>query len=132
MSPSFHNLQLVILDKHPEVFTYGDVIAFECEGLDAVLVKRVVACPGDTVQIVVWPEQDNDCVAGGVLLVNGETSTVYGAEAVFDYAGLAAEPLVLGPGEYFVIGDNVAESKDSRYEEVGVVREESVIGRVRK
>lgn len=141
MSPSFHHLQLVVLDKHSEEFSYGDVVAFRCAGLDAVLVKRVVACPGDTVQIVFLNEMSSNgqdtselgalnVKKGGILLVNGEINTVYGREAVFDYAGIAEKELKLGKGEYFVIGDNVAESKDSRYQSIGTVRVEDIIGKV--
>ena len=119
MAPSFHNMQLVLLDKHSREYSYGDVIAFRCEELDTVLVKRVAACPGDTVQI-----------KEGVLFVNGAVSEVYGLAVSFEYAGLAEEKLVLGSDEYFVIGDNVSESKDSRYEEVGAVDAGDVIGRV--
>lgn len=41
MSPSYHNMQLVILDKHSNSYNYGDVIAFQRDGLDSVLVKRI-------------------------------------------------------------------------------------------
>lgn len=119
MSPSFHHLQLVVLDKHPEKYMYGEVIAFHCETLGQVLVKRVAACPGDAVLI-----------ENGVLYVNGMASMVYGPEVYFEYAGLAMEELQLGEGEYFVIGDNVRESKDSRYEQVGLVEQKKIIGKV--
>ena len=52
MAPTYHNLQLVVLDKRGEAYEPGEVIAFSCDGLNAVLVKRVVAGPGDTAQIV--------------------------------------------------------------------------------
>lgn len=117
MAPSFHNMQLVLLDKHPKEYSCGDVIAFKCEELDAVLVKRIVACSGDTVQI-----------REGMLLINGEVGDVYGKEFFFLYAGLAENPIHLDIEEYFVIGDNLAESKDSRYIEIGVIKEEAVLG----
>lgn len=49
MRPAYHNMQLVLIDKHSKQYTYGDVIAFQCDKLDAVLVKRIVACPDDRV-----------------------------------------------------------------------------------
>ena len=51
MSPTYQDMQIVILEKHLERYTYGDVIAFQCENLDSILVKRIVACPGDDVVI---------------------------------------------------------------------------------
>lgn len=119
MSPSFHHMQLVILDKDIETYTYGDVIAFRCEGMNAVLVKRIAACQGDTVVI-----------DGGILYVNGEVSTVFPPEKVFTYSGIANEEIQLGESSYFVIGDNILESKDSRCQSIGIVRTEDIIGKV--
>ena len=119
MLPTYHNLQLTVLDKRINTWEQGDVVAFRCDGLNAVLVKRIVACPGDSVYIY-----------GGTLYVNGEISRVYGDAFAFDFAGLLREPVTLDEDEYIVIGDNIAQSKDSRYPEVGVVRADSIIGRV--
>ena len=119
MSPAYHNLQLLVLDKRQHDYGYGDVVAFRCEQLDSVLVKRVVALPGDSV--VIQAKQ---------LLVNGCESCVYPAATVFEYSGLLLTPVVLGEGEFIVIGDNVSRSRDSRYPEVGIIRREQIIGKV--
>ena len=119
MSPTYHNMQLAILDRHSRDYTYGDVIAFQCDALKEVLVKRVVACPGDDV-----------CILNGKLYVNNFPNSVYDASITFEYAGIAGTPIQLGQEQFFVIGDNVAESKDSRYEVVGVVEKESVLGKI--
>ena len=119
MYPAYHDLQFVILDKHTGVYSYGDVIAFWCTGLDALLVKRIAACPGDQV----W-------IQGERLYVNGKESQVFPADLVFADAGIADTALLLGKDEYFVIGDQTAKSKDSRFREVGCVREEDIRGRV--
>ena len=42
---------------------------------------------------------------------------------------MAAEPITLGDDEYFVMGDNRNNSKDSRYAEVGNIKREDLIGR---
>ena len=119
MVPAYHNLQLVILDKHTDDYTYGDVIAFRCEGLNAVLVKRIVACPGDSV-----------IIREGILYVNGVVSTIFPSDFQFDYAGIAETEMELGTEQYFVIGDNIGESKDSRYQEVGRVDEMTILGEI--
>ena len=118
MSPTYHHLQMVVLDKRDRAFAAGDVVAFECRGLSATLVKRVAAVPGDTVVI-----------DDGVLMVNGAPSPVYG-ESEFAFAGLMESPVALGEDEYVVIGDNIAQSKDSRYAEVGVVRADDIVGKL--
>ncbi len=119
MAPTYHNLQLVVLDKRDRTFEAGDVIAFECRGLSAILVKRIVAVPGDSVVI-----------DRGVLTVNGAASSVYGRDVTFEYAGLLENAIVLGDGEYVVIGDNIVESRDSRYDPVGIVRAGDIIGKL--
>ena len=118
MLPSYHNMQLVVLDKHNREYQVGDVIAFRCEGLSAVLVKRIAACEGDKVQIV-----------DSTLYVNGEVSSLY-EEGSFDYAGILEKKVELSSGEYLVIGDNIAVSKDSRVETVGIVQEHTIIGKI--
>ena len=119
MSPAYHNMQFVVIDKHYREYTYGDVISFSCPNLDAVLVKRIAACPGDVVMI-----------KDGTLYVNDTVSSVYGQKNLFEYSGIVQESLYLGENQYFVIGDNIEESKDSRYDEVGSVYTDDIIGRV--
>ena len=119
MVPAYHNLELTVLDKRKTAYQPGDVIAFRCEELHAVLVKRVAAVPGDSVQVV-----------NGTLLVNGGISEVYPEEGCFSYSGILAEPVTLADGEYIVIGDNLEESKDSRYDTIGPVKEQLIIGKV--
>lgn len=41
MLPTYHSYQFVIIDKHNDDYEVGDVIAFKCDGLNAVLVKRI-------------------------------------------------------------------------------------------
>ncbi|MCR4784007.1 MAG: signal peptidase I [bacterium] len=119
MAPAYHNLQLVVLDKYNKVYKRGDVTAFRCRQLKAVLVKRVVACPGDSVQI-----------RRGTLYINGEVSRVIPDDGVFKYAGTASSLIKLGDNQYFMIGDNLEKSKDSRWPVVGLVEEESILGKV--
>lgn len=117
MEPAYKHLQIVLLDKHTDSYTRGQVVAFSCDGLSSVLVKRIVAGPGDRAQI-----------REGTLYVNGAVSNSYPQAGMFGFAGLLEEETVLGAMEYLVIGDNTQESKDSRYPEVGIVSQRDIIG----
>lgn len=116
MEPSYHPFQIVVIDKHIREPSRGDAVVFSCDNVSVPLIKRVAACPGDSVVIM-----DN------ILYVNN--APVRGES--IEYAGLLREMIVLGENEYIVLGDNVNESIDSRYEQVGIVSAENIIGRVK-
>ena len=118
MKPKYHNLQFVILDKHSNDYKRGDVVAFKNEKLSSVLVKRIVAVPGESV-----------IIKKGILYISGKICDYY-RDNYFEYAGLLADTIYLHEDEYIVIGDNISESKDSRYKEVGVIRKENIIGEI--
>lgn len=116
MYPTYKNLSMVILDKHSMDYEKGEVIAFRTENIKGVLVKRVVGIPGDKV-----------CIENGKVYVNNNPLEYYDG---IEYAGLLSEPITLGIDEYLVLGDNIEESIDSRYETVGIVYDKDIIGEV--
>lgn len=102
--------------KDPERY---DIIVFPSpdeEGKN--YIKRIIGLPGETVQII-----------DGAVYIDGELlGENYGLE-VMEYAGIAESPITLGEDEYFVLGDNRNNSKDSRYEAVGPISRDDIIGR---
>ena len=118
MLPAYKDGQFNIINRWDRSYAAGDVVVFYCDGLEETLVKRVAACPGDTVLI-----------KGGILSVNGETPEFY-AGTVFAYGGIAESEVRLQEDEYFVIGDNTEVSKDSRYKEVGPVIKNRITGKL--
>ena len=119
MEPNYHSGQLCLLNKLEHEYQRGDCILFYSQELDCKLVKRIVALPGDTVQI-----------SNGELLVNGEPYCPYPSCPDIDPAGLAEEEIRIPEGEYFVLGDNFTLSRDSRYEDVGLVSSSDILGRI--
>lgn len=114
MPPAYHPWQLAIIYKQAPQLKAGDVIAFQCDTLDAVLIKRIVACPNDTVHI-----------ENGILYINGSANQEISSDDSISYAGIAVEPITLTSDEYFVFYEY---SKDSRYPEIGCVKEEDIYG----
>ena len=80
-------------------------------------IKRVIGLPGETVQII-----------DSVIYINGEPLEENYGKGVYFLAGSAADPVVLGEDEFFVMGDNRNNSIDSRYA-VGKVNRRQFTGR---
>jgi len=120
MEPSYYHLQFVVLNKKEKDYEYNDVVAFWCDKLNIHMVKRVVACPGDRVDIEDGTLYINDCISE------------YYRDTLISFTGIVEEEITLPEGCYFVLGDNVSESKDSRYAEIGLVKKDAILGKVLK
>ena len=102
---------------------YGDIIVFQPLNADstAPLIKRVIATAGQTVEI-------ND----GVVYINGvaiDEEYVY-LDGAIDPRYLDYPETEIPEGYVFVLGDHRNNSKDSRYDEIGLVDVRSILGRV--
>ncbi len=92
------------------------------EGLGKRIVKRIIACEGQTVDI--------DFQLGKVYVDGVEIYESYIAdlttmdEKAFEY------PITVPKGYLFVMGDNRLRSKDSRHPDIGLINMEDVEGKV--
>lgn len=123
MNPTLESGQQILVNR----FTYkltdpdpNDVIVFLPNGNEKshYYVKRVIAGPGDTVQI-----------KSGAIYVNGELFDDAVDAAAIKEAGIAEEEILVGEDEYFVLGDNRNNSEDSRYDNIGNVKKEYIVGK---
>lgn len=103
--------------EDPERF---DIIVFPFQyDTDTYYIKRIIGMPGETVQI------DDS----GAVYIDGELlEESYGRE-IIENPGRAADPILLGEDEYFVMGDNRNNSSDSRDPSVGNIHRRDIIGR---
>ena len=81
-------------------------------------IKRIIGLPGETVQIV-----------DGYIYINGKQLDEHYGNEIIEEAGMAAEPVTLGEDEYFVMGDNRNDSKDSRYWIHPYVSKDKILGK---
>ncbi len=112
-------------------YTFGkpkrfDVIIFNPNGNEKITyVKRIIGLPGETVTMDIE----------GKIYINGQLlNENYALEEPFLVQSLGIlsgdNEIVLGEDEYFVLGDNRNNSKDSRSSDPGNVKKEYIIGKV--
>ncbi len=118
MSPSLENQDIVLVLKGKNI-QRSDVVAFELG--DLVLVKRVIACGGDVIQMG----------SMGEVFVNGELiEEDYVANLSLGESCSIEFPYIVPHNHVFVMGDNRESSIDSRTVGIGAVNESDIVGKV--
>jgi len=100
--------------------SYGDVVIFDTGDAYGLVVKRVIGLPGDTIQI----NADGTVVRNMVL-----QDEPYMQKDAFQNSG--KESVTVEDGKVFLMGDNRAESIDSRDVRIGQIPINSICGEVR-
>jgi signal peptidase I len=117
MEPNLFERQRLIIDKVSYRFyppQRNDIVVIAVPNINEMLVKRVIGLPGETIE-----------VRAGIVYVNDAPSP---EPFPHDLGIQSMPPTLLGPLQYFVMGDNRDNSNDSRA--FGPVARESILGRV--
>lgn len=117
MSPTLQEGQVLMASKGHD-FKTGDVIAFYYN--NKILVKRVIAMPGDWVNI----SEDGTVYVNDIAI----DEPYLNEKALGDYN--IELPYQVPESKIFVMGDNRSVSLDSRNTAIGCVSEEQVVGRI--
>lgn len=129
MFPNFHDKEYILTDKVSYKFgdpKRGDVVVFHApaaancpEGTGCDFIKRVIGLPGEQVQII-----DHSYYVNGKKLIE---PYIPPENITTPEAYIGDHPIMLGPDEYFVSGDNRPHSSDSRG--WGPIHKSEIVGR---
>lgn len=122
MEPNVKAGDVVLFYRLEKDIKLQDVIVFkkatsENDGKPQLLMGRVVARPGDTVEI----NESNRLIVNGNAILE---TNIYEITSARD--GYTQYPLVLGEDEYFILADSRREGTDSRY--FGPVTKDDMLG----
>jgi signal peptidase I len=123
MEPNLHDQELILVDKWTYLFrtpARGDIVVFVAPPQPSQdYIKRVIGIPGDTITI-----QNTTVIVDGVTL-NETYINPNNQGNMYNYKLI--HNMVVPPNDYFVLGDNRANSSDSR--DWGFVPRQNIIGR---
>ena len=118
MTPTINDKSLVLVNQF-----YGkilplkknDIIVFYQNGV--ITMKRVYGVPNDRISIRNGNFYINDIRQNDEFIKNSLSTNM-------------EQDVHLGEDEYYVLGDNLDSSKDSRYQDVGNIKRNNIIGKV--
>jgi len=124
MQPTLYENNYIFLSKQAYRFSEpkpGDIVVFHTnltttEGQEKLLIKRIIALPGDVISIGEGRVYVNDVMLDEPYIFSDETNGYI-------------ESLVIPEGKVFVMGDHREVSIDSRSERVGCVPIDKIIGK---
>lgn len=114
MLPTLKNGDIVCIKKYKLDLNHNDIIVIRKN--NKIIIKRLIGMPNDSIKI------DN------YVYVNGKKID----DLYIENVGNINNEVHLKSNEYFVLGDNRENSIDSRFDEVGIILENEIIGEIIK
>ena len=112
MYPTLKDKQIVLIKKYNLNLANNDIIFIKKN--KKTIIKRLIGLPNDTIKIDKY------------VYVNGNKND----NIITNQKGNIKNEIHLKPGEYFALGDNRDNSIDSRFDEIGIIYEDEIIGKV--
>ena len=157
MEPTFSNNQSIVTNKWAYLVSSpkrGDIVYINKDYFSNI--KRIIGLPGETIEIkngellIDGIRLEEDYISSyissqvdvkyPVVMGDDEEESLIGGippEELKEYIstninvpGYVEYPVILGAGEYFVLGDNIDCSLDSRFTEYGLVTRDEICGKV--
>ena len=120
MSPSIANRDIVLVNRlYKNFLTLNryDVIAFYINDKESI--KRIIGLPGDKIKIS----------SSNIYINDEKIDEKYMTSSLSSYIDINT---IVGEDEYYVLGDNLDSSRDSRFEDIGNIHRSQIIGKVWK
>ena len=114
MFPTLKNGNIVFIKKYNLDLKHNDIVVIRKN--NKTIIKRLVGLPNDKIEI-------ND-----YLYINGEKKD----NLYIEDRGNISNAIFLKDNEYFVLGDNRQNSIDSRFDEIGIISRDEIIGKIIK
>ena len=115
MSPTYKDKSIVLESKIITNINRNDIVVIKKNNLK--IVKRIIGIPNDKI-----------VVKDGYIYIN---EIKYNNLYIND-PGILINEVILGKDEYFVLGDNIDNSIDSRFSEIGIIKKEEIKGKIIK
>lgn len=115
MSPTYKDKSIVLESKIITNIKRDDVVVIKKNNLK--IVKRIIGIPNDKM-----------IVKTGYIYIN---EIKYNNLYIND-PGILINEVILEKDEYFVLGDNIDNSIDSRFSEIGIIKKEEIKGKIIK
>ncbi len=121
MAPLLDNSHMVIINKFVYKFKSpqrGEIVGFHSDNVSNPVVKRIIGMPGDLI------DYRNEKLYVNGTPINNEDKNV------MMHGGDIKYPFTVPQDTYFVLGDNYNNSIDSRFNYIGCVPRNKIIGRI--